>query len=169
MSDQEQFLDVIDRDEAERRFRAALNLKPVGIESILVRNALGKILADDVIAKVDVPSFDRSNFDGYAVQAADTTGASERVPRSIQLLPQILEAGIIPTLELQPGQSVAISTGGMLPRGADSVLMIEHTDEEGGQILVRRAVTPGFGISYTGTDIALGETVLRTGTLSTLR
>jgi putative molybdopterin biosynthesis protein len=169
MSDQEQFLDVIDRDEAERRFRAALNPKPVGTESILVRDALGRILAADVVASVDVPSFDRSNFDGYAVQAGDTAGASEQVPRSLLLLPQSLEAGISPSLELQPEQAVAISTGGMLPRGADAVLMVEHTDEQDGQVLVRRAVTPGSGISYTGTDIALGETVLRTGTLLTSR
>jgi len=169
MPGQEQFLDVIDRDEAERRFRAALNLQPLGSESIPVRAALGRTLARNVIAQVDVPAFDRSNFDGYAVQATDTSGATELVPRSIQLLPQSLEAGIAPTFELQPGQAASISTGGMLPRGADAVVMVEHADEQAGCLLVRRPVTPGFGISFTGTDIALGETVLRVGTLLTSR
>jgi putative molybdopterin biosynthesis protein len=169
MSGQEQFLDVIDRDEAERRFRAALKLQPLGSESIPVREALGRTLASNVIAKVDVPSFDRSNFDGYAVQAADTSGASELVPKAISLLPQALEAGVAPGWELGPGLAVSISTGGMLPRGADAVVMVEHADERHGCILVRRGVTPGFGVSFTGTDISLGETVLRVGTTLTSR
>jgi putative molybdopterin biosynthesis protein len=117
MSDQEQFLDVIDRDEAERRFRSALTLAPLGIEKIAVRDALGRVLADNVIARVDVPSFDRSNFDGYAIRAVDTQSASELVPRSVHLLSESLEAGMAPTMELGPGQAISISTGGMLPRG----------------------------------------------------
>ena len=83
MSDQEQFLDVIDRDEAERRFRSALTLAPLGIDKIAVRDALGRVLASNVIACVDVPSFDRSNFDGYAIRAVDTQSASELVPQSV--------------------------------------------------------------------------------------
>jgi putative molybdopterin biosynthesis protein len=65
MSDQEQFLDVIDRDEAERRFRSALTLAPMGIEKVAVRDTLGRIHANDVIACIDGPAFDRSSFDGY--------------------------------------------------------------------------------------------------------
>ncbi len=169
MSDQEQFLDVIDRDEAERRFRSALTLTPLGIKKIAVRDSLGRVLADNVIARVDVPSFDRSNFDGYAVRAIDTQLANERVPRSVQLLSESLEAGVAPTTELAPGQAVSISTGGMLPRGADAVLMVEHAEELDGEVVIRRSVTPGFGISFAGTDIAVGETVLRCGTVLTSR
>lgn len=72
MSQQEQFLDVIDRDEAEARFRSALVLKPLGAERIALTEALERVLAKDVIARVDVPSFDRSNVDGFAVRAVDT-------------------------------------------------------------------------------------------------
>lgn len=169
MSDQEQFLDVIDRDEAERRFRAALNLQPLGSERILVREALGRVLATDVLARVDVPSFDRSNFDGYAVQAADTFGTSELTPRSVELLSQSLEAGTPATVQVQSGQAVAIATGGMVPRGADAVLMVEHSEERDGRLLIRRAVTPGSGIAFAGTDIAVGEIVLRNGTVLTSR
>src|SRR5688572_13463090 len=61
---QEQFLNVINRDEAEMRFRAALNLKPLGVEQVALHDALGRVLASDVVARVDVPSFDRSNLDG---------------------------------------------------------------------------------------------------------
>jgi putative molybdopterin biosynthesis protein len=169
MSDQEQFLDVIDRDEAERRFRSVLTLAPLGIEKIAVRDALGRVLADNVLARVDVPSFDRSNFDGYAIRSVDTQSASELVPRSVHLLSESLEAGMAPSMELGPGQAISISTGGMLPRGADAVLMVEYAEESDGHVLIRRSVTPGFGISFAGTDIAVGETVLRCGTVLTSR
>ena len=169
MSSQEQFLTVIDRDEAELRFRAALKLLPLGIERIPVRDSLGRVLAANVLAQVDVPGFDRSNFDGYAVHATDTFGSRELAPRSMKLLPENIEAGSAPTAELQPGQAVAIATGGMLPRGADAILMVEYVEEQAGLVFVRRAVAPGFGVSFTGTDIAIGETVLRTGTVLTSR
>src|SRR5258706_11039198 len=84
---QHQFLDVIDRDEAERRFHAALDLRPLAAELVPLNEALGRVLAEDVRAPVDVPSFDRSNVDGYAVLAADTFGASEQRPRELLLLP----------------------------------------------------------------------------------
>ena len=82
MPEQEQFLQVLDRDEAERRFRAAIDLTPRGVETVPLDAALGRVLAADVVSPVDVPSFDRSNVDGFAVVAEDTFGASEEVPRS---------------------------------------------------------------------------------------
>ena len=169
MSTQSQFLDVIDRDEAERRFRAALKLHPLGAEVIPLTCALGRVLSDDVLATVDVPSFDRSNFDGFALRAADTFGATELVPKSVRLLSETLDAGKSPTCEITPGTAVGIATGGMLPRGADAILMIEHSDLHEGLLQIRRAVTPGFGISFAGTDIARGELVLRAGTVLTSR
>lgn len=169
MSDQEQFLDVIDRDEAERRFRSALSLAPLGAESVSLNDALGRVLASDVLARVDVPSFDRSNFDGFALRAADTFGTSELAPKSVQLLTEALDAGTIPTAEVHSGEAVAISTGGMVPRGADAILMIEHSEVRDGRVLIRRAVTPGQGVAFAGTDIATGETVLRGGMVLTSR
>src|SRR3954463_10870402 len=112
MSAQEQFLNVIDRDEAEARFRAALNLKPVGVEQVALDHALGRVLAADVVSRVDVPSFDRSNYDGFAVRAADTFGAGELELRTVTLLPGSLEAGALASIEVQPGEAVAIATGG---------------------------------------------------------
>ncbi len=169
MSDQEQFLDVIDRDEAERRFRAALVLQPLGAERIAVSHALGRVLSDDVVARVDVPSFDRSNFDGFAVRAVDTFGSSELAPKSVRLLAETLDAGTEPTVAVQSGEAVSIATGGMVPRGADAILMIEHAEVRDGIVFVRRAVTPGSGVAFAGTDIATGETVLRSGTVLTSR
>src|SRR5688572_26205355 len=123
MSDQEQFLDVIDRDEAERRFRAAIALEPLGVEEVPLSAALGRVLAADVTSRVDVPSFDRSNVDGFAVRAADTFGATELAPRTVRLVAEAIDAGRAPPVDLQPGEAVAIATGGMLPRGADAVVM----------------------------------------------
>lgn len=169
MSGQEQFLNVIDRDEAEARFRAALNLQPLGAERIALVDALGRVLADNVLAKVDVPSFDRSNFDGYAVRAAETFGATELSPRRVRLLAEVLDAGRAPQSELKPGEAIEIATGGMIPRGADAIVMIEHVETESDHLMIRRAVTPGFGIAFAGTDISTGETVLRVGTVLTSR
>lgn len=166
---QDQFLDVIDRDEAERRFREVLNLEPLEAEAVRLDEALGRVLAEDVISEVDVPSFDRSNYDGYAVRAADTYGADEEHPRRLGLLDEVLATGVMPRSEVSAGAAAGIATGGMVPRGADAVVMVEHTDVQGGQFLVRRAVTPGFGVSFAGSDIMAGETVLRRGTLLTSR
>jgi putative molybdopterin biosynthesis protein len=169
MPEQDQFLDVIDRDEAERRFRAALRLAPLAAESIPLRSALGRVLADDVRSPVDVPSFDRSNVDGYAVQATDTYGTSEREPRILALLDGNIATAQVPSTILAPGQALAIVTGGMIARGADAVVMVEHTNVRGNELLVRRAVTPGANIAYAGTDIAAGEIVLRAGEVLTSR
>jgi len=160
---QSQFLDVVTRDEAERRFREHLKLAPLGPETIPLHEALGRVLAGDVIAPIDVPGFDRSNVDGFAVQAADTWGAMEEQARTLALAGETLAPGIVPQREVTHGHATAIATGGMLPRGADAVVMVEHTDAEDGQVVIRRAATEGENVSYAGTDIARGETVLRAG------
>ena len=163
MKAQSQFLDVVTRDEAERRFREHLSLAPLGRETVPLHAALGRVLADDAVAAIDVPGFDRSNVDGFAVQAADTWGAMEEQVRALALVGETLAPGIVPQREVTPGHATAIATGGMLPRGADAVVMVEHTDLDGGNVQVRRAATAGENVSYAGTDIARGETVLRAG------
>ena len=128
---QQQFLQVVDRDEAERRFRRALDLKPLGRETVALDTALGRVLASDVVSPVDVPSFDRSNVDGFAVIAEDTFGASEEAPRMVRLVDEVLHTGVVPSVTLGRGEAAAIATGGMMPRGADAVVMVEHADVEG--------------------------------------
>ncbi len=168
---QEQFLNVASRDEAEVRFRRHLHLEPLGAEPLELARALGRILAHDVIAPVDVPSFDRSGMDGFAVRTADTVGARSDTPRILRLNPELLTPGIVPTYVVEPGTATVIATGGMVPRGADAVIMIEHTDpvEEsprsspGAYIAIRRTATPGQAIAAAGSDIGRGETVLRAG------
>jgi putative molybdopterin biosynthesis protein len=169
MREQEQFLQVLDRDEAERRFRAALDLMPRGVERVPLERALGRVLAADVVSPVDVPSFDRSNVDGFAVVAADTFGASEEVPRVVRLGAEEIHTGVVPSAAVRSGEALAIATGGMMPRGADAVVMIEHADMRDGEVRIGRAVSAGSGVSFAGTDITSGETVLRGGQLLTSR
>jgi putative molybdopterin biosynthesis protein len=169
MLDQEQFLQVLDRDEAERRFRAAISLKPSGIEMVPLDAALGRVLAAHVVSPVDVPSFDRSNVDGFALAAEDTFGASEEVPRTVTLVDEEIHTGLVPATEIHAGTAALIATGGMVPRGADAIVMVEHAEARGRELRIARAVTAGSGISFAGTDITAGETVLRRGRLLTSR
>jgi putative molybdopterin biosynthesis protein len=166
---QQQFLDVIDRDEAERRFRAALDLRPLGPEEVALAEALGRVLAQDVVAPLDVPGFDRANVDGFAVRAEGTFGASEEEPRALRLSAEVLPTGVMPRQAVAPGTATAIATGAVVPRGADAVVMVEHTETDGSGLLVRRPVTPGENVTFAGTDIGRGETVLRRGDLLTSR
>jgi putative molybdopterin biosynthesis protein len=166
---QDQFLDVIDRDEAERRFRAALDLRPLSAEEVALADALGRVLAADVVAPLDVPGFDRSNVDGFAVRAEDTFGAGEDEPRTLRLNAEILPTGVEPRQPVERGTATTIATGAIVPRGADAVVMIEDTDAGAGRLTVRRPVAPGANITFAGTDIGRGETVLRRGELLTSR
>jgi putative molybdopterin biosynthesis protein len=166
---QDQFLQVIDRDEAERRFRAALDLRPLPAEEVALGEALGRVLAGDVVALLDVPGFDRSNVDGFAVRAEDTFGASEEEPRSLELNAEVLPTGVMPRQAITPGTATTIATGAVVARGADAVVMVEHTEADGLRLLVRRPVTPGANVTFAGTDIGRGETVLRRGDLLTSR
>src|SRR5262245_12795368 len=103
MHDQEQFLQVLDRDEAERRFRAAIDTTPRSAETVALREALGRVLAADVTSPVDVPSFDRSNVDGFAVVSDTTFGASEEVPRVLELRDEMIHTGVVPRTVIRRG------------------------------------------------------------------
>ncbi len=168
---QSQFLEVLDRDEAQRRFHAALHLVPLGTEEIPLGGALGRVLAADVRARLDVPGFTRSNVDGFAVRAIDTFGAAEEQPRTLTLTGEVIATGVEPRRAVGQGEASVIATGGVLPRGADAVIMVEHTDpgDHGRALAVRRAVAPGAHLTHAGSDIARGETVLSGGTRLTAR
>ena len=163
--EQQQFLDVIDRDEAEHRFRAVLDLRPLESESVPLDQALGRVLAADVRAPLDVPGFDRSDVDGFAVRAEDTFGAGDEQPRRLRLNSEVLIPGIAPRATVHPGTATPIATGGAVPRGASAVVMVEYTDIAGhaaaGELLIKRPVAPGANMTFAGTDIGKGETVLR--------
>jgi putative molybdopterin biosynthesis protein len=163
---QEQFLEVVSAEEATARFARHIDLARMAAETVALAAALGRVLGHDVSAPIDVPPFDRANVDGFAVRAADIMGATDTAPRRLHLNAEIVVCGHAPLLEVTPGSATAIATGGVVPRGADAVVMIEHTDLlEAGEpaIAVCRAAAPGQLISYAGSDIARGEVVLRRG------
>jgi putative molybdopterin biosynthesis protein len=170
---QEQFLDVIDRTEAAARFHAHLRLEPSGCETVPLGDALGRVLARTVTAAVDAPGFDRASVDGFAVQSGDTYGASDETPAVLTLNPEVLTPGVEPSVAVTAGTATPIATGGMLPRGADAVVMIEHTelleDCQPPRVEIRKPVLPGQFVAFAGTDIAKGETVMRAGQWLTSR
>jgi len=170
---QRQFLDVMTAEDALERFRKALGPEPLGVEPVPLAQALGRVLAVGIASPVDVPGFDRANVDGFAVRAQDTIGARENAPRLLHLTDEVLTPGLTPALTVREGQATVIATGGILPRGADAVVLVEHTElveQDGTQaVQVSAAVPPGSCISFAGTDIGRGESVLRAGQLLTSR
>jgi putative molybdopterin biosynthesis protein len=168
--EQEQFLDVIDRDAAEVRWWSVIRPHALqACELLPLEGLLGRVLSHDIRAVVDVPAFDRSNVDGYAVRAEETYGASEESPRGFAFNAEEIATGRVPEIGVGPGTATPIATGAMIPRGADAVVMVEHAHVIGDRLLVRRPVAPGSGVSFAGTDIGAGEMVLREGTYLTSR
>jgi len=165
---QEQFLEVVSAAEARRRFETRIDRAPLPDESVPLAAALSRVMAADVIAPIDTPPFDRANVDGFAVRAADTLGAGPGTPKRLTLNREVVACGVAPALEVGQGTATAIATGGVIPRGADAVVMIEHTelidDDAAPAVDLHRAAGSGQFISYAGSDIARGETLLRRGT-----
>ena len=162
---QEQFLNLATAEEALKKFRDAVKPSPLGEEVLPLVEARGRVLSRDVAATINVPFYDRSNFDGYAVRAEDTFGAEEIQPVNFSVNQEVLACGVIPVEQLQPGTATVISTAGVLPRGADGVVMIENTQPDGDQIRVLKPIVPGGGVSLAGSDLGAGEVVLRCGDL----
>ena len=168
---QRQFLDVVDEEVAHAAFREACAHLAPRIEQVPLDAALGRVLAEDVVARIDVPGFDRSNVDGYAVRAVETYGAEELDPTHLSLSPVTLAAGDAPAegFEAPPATATQIATGGVVPRGTDAVVMVEHTEPTAGGIAVTRSVAPGTNIAFAGSDVGRGDTVLRRGNVLTSR
>jgi len=165
-SDQEQFLTILSREDAVARFEAALFPRAIATEDRPLAQALGLPLAGDIVAEIDVPPFDRSNVDGFAVRSADLAAASEATPVRLVLNDEVIACGTAPARPVLTGTATSIATGGPLPRGADAIVMVEFTQPAGAKaIAIRRAASPGQFVSYAGSDIARGEAVLRAGTV----
>ena len=137
-------------------------------EMVDLLNAIGRVLSRDVEAPIDVPPFDRSTVDGYAVIAEDTYGAWDDRPIELSVVDKV-EAGDWPRNEVVRGSAAEVATGAPIPRGSNAVVMVEYTKQIGGKVLVYRPVAPGENIMSTGSDISAGETVLRKCTKLTPR
>ncbi|GIW40596.1 MAG: molybdopterin molybdenumtransferase MoeA [Candidatus Binatia bacterium] len=136
---------------------------PLPGEKVRVQRAFRRVLAEDLFAPEDLPHFARANMDGYAVHAADTFGASPSQPAYLRLVGSV-PMGRAVRRELERGEAVRISTGGMLPPGADAVVMLEYVDElPDSTVEVQRSVSPWENVVRVGEDIARGKLVFRRG------
>ncbi|MEM2336134.1 MAG: molybdopterin molybdotransferase MoeA [Candidatus Bathyarchaeia archaeon] len=143
-------------EEAEKLFFNSLKLERLKTEMIPVWEALNRVLAEDIIADENLPRFDRSAVDGYAVKAEDTFGASQFKPKTLKLTN---------ASEVKKGEARQVWTGNPLPKGADAVLMLENVRlVGGGQIEVWTAITPGENVSKRGEDVAKGEVAVKAET-----
>ncbi|MGD8941975.1 MAG: molybdopterin molybdotransferase MoeA [Desulfobacterales bacterium] len=135
----------------------------VGVQKVALTDAVGSVLAEDIVAEEDLPDFPRTIVDGYAVQGASTFGASEGNPAYLTITGNIV-MGRSPQFEIAPGEAARIATGGMVPPGADSVVMIEHTEAvDDTTIEVYRSVAPGQNMIAIGEDIEKYSAVLNKG------
>jgi len=141
------------------------DIKPLGIEGIPIRSSLGRVIARDIESGEDIPGFRRSTVDGYAVAARDTYGASESLPALLTLAGEV-RMGTIPQFGLNRGECALIPTGGMLPEGTDSVVMVEYSQKmEQGAVEVTRPVSPLENVIQPDDDVKRGQVVLKRGTL----
>lgn len=134
------------------------------VESVDLTHGRGRVLAEDVVAPFHVPEFNRSTVDGYALISRDTFGVSDSLPVFLEVLGSV-EMGKVADLEVTSGKAVYIPTGGMIPQGADAVIMVEYIEKlDEGTIAVYRSVAPGEGMIHKGEDIKKGEVLLSRGT-----
>lgn len=157
-----EFRKLISVEEALNRLYKYYEPRPLGFEYVDIKSAHGRILAEDIQARFDVPHFDRAALDGYAVKAVDTTGADEWNPIRLLLIGRV-EAGEIPKVDVRKGTAVEIATGAVMPKGSDAVVMVEDTREANGYIEIFSSVAPGDNVYKAGSDIGFGEVVLRRG------
>lgn len=142
------------------------NISPgtTGTEKVRLSDALHRVLAEDICSPVDVPPFDRSQMDGYAVVAEDTYGADEENPVELKLNSETIHAGHDPETAIKNSHASRIATGAPIPRGANAVVMVEYCNEKGASVSISKPVHPGENIMHAGEDIMRGEIVLRSHT-----
>jgi putative molybdopterin biosynthesis protein len=158
------FRKLLTLEEAKRVIRQHFKPKPLGVEEISLLEAWNRVLAENITAQMDIPPFNRSTVDGYAVKAEDTFGAEENKPIKLKVCGTV-NVGEMPKTIVKQGTAAEIVTGAPIPEGADAVLMFEHTERKGDELYAYNAVTKNENIMKAGADIRKGETVLKAGQL----
>jgi len=163
-------LNVKTPDEASGIIKNAFAKYDRAAEAVAAAHSVGRVLLNDLVSKEDVPGFDRSTVDGFAVRASDTFGCSENIPAILNLAGEILMGDSAQSIEhlMTPGACIAVSTGGEIPEGADAVVMVEFTEDySNGMIGVFKPVAPGNNVIFKGDDVTIGKVVLSEGTVLT--
>lgn len=158
----EGFYPVLSVEEALEKILSMFH--PLEPEEVDLLDSLGRVLAEDVFADMDIPPLDNSAMDGYAVRAEDTKGASPENPRPLSVIHEV-PAGYISDKAVEPGTAIRIMTGAPIPPGANAVVRFEDTRREGDTIYIMREVKPGAEIRRAGEDVKRGELKLRKGTV----
>lgn len=153
---------LISFDEAKTILQRRFSAEPVGIEYVSLSEAYERVLAKDVIAHMDVPPFNRATVDGYAVKAKDTFGADETNLVTSKICGRV-NVGESPSTTVKNGSAAEIATGAPIPRGADAVIMFEHTVGKDANVILYRPVSKGENIMKAGSDIKKGDTILKKG------
>lgn len=148
--------------EASERILAAI--RPLAAESVRLREALGRVLAEDVYSPIEHPPWDNSSMDGYAVRAADVRDASPQSPIALRVIDTV-RAGQLPSTEVAPGTAIRIMTGAPIPRGADSVVRVEDSDGGERDVEIRDGRDAGRNIRPRGEDLRLGGLAVARGTM----
>jgi molybdopterin molybdotransferase len=148
---------------ADQLARVLGAIEPLSSLDLQLMDAHGCVLTEDVVAPADLPGFDNSAMDGYAVRAQDVAGATEGAPVVLPVTGDVA-AGPASPLRVQPGVCVRIMTGAMMPAGADAVVPVEHTDGGVAQVAVHREAPLGQAVRRAGEDVRAGDTVLAAGT-----
>jgi putative molybdopterin biosynthesis protein len=156
------FRKLLTYDEAKALIQQTLKPKPLGAEGISLLDAYNRVLAEDAVSALDIPSFNRSTVDGYAVKAEDTFEAEENQPAKLKVC-GFVAIGEMPNVILQKGEVSEIVTGAPIPEGANAVVMVEDTNREGDLLNVYGSVTPNENVQKKGSDIKNGETTLKAG------
>ena len=160
-----EFLTLLPPDEAREKLFSHLPKPEIASELIEVPSSLNRISAEDIHAPHPLPDFRRSTVDGFAVQAKDTFGASDSLPAYLNLAGEV-PMGAAPKSELEPGHCMTIHTGGMLPEGANAVVMMEYTQSaREGELEIYKSAAEGENVIRIGEDVAQGQLVQAKGTL----
>jgi len=150
---------------AKHIFESLKDIEPVGTESVPITAAFNRVLTRDIVSDEDLPGFQRSTMDGYALAAKDSFGASENLPAPLNIVEEI-KMGEMSRSTLHRGDCAQISTGGMLPEGADAVVMVEYTQKiEDGVVEISRPVSPLENVILPDDDVKKGQAVLHKGSL----
>ena len=147
----------------DQLFQKLNRFKSLSVESIHIEKSLHRVIAEDVISPISLPEFQRSTVDGFALKARDTYGASEKNPSILQVVGEI-PMGKVSDIELKEGEAVKVATGGMVPKGADAVEMVEYVESIDSHTLhIFKTLSPLENVIQVGEDVKKGQGVLRQG------
>ena len=158
-----EFFKVVSVNDARELIQNEFGNYQMGSEEVSLVQAQGRQLSEDVVSDINVPEFDRSTVDGYAIQVEDSHGATESIPSILEVLGEVL-MGETPNYEVKTGQAVYVPTGGMMPVGATGMIMIENTEKMDQEtVLLFKPISKGENMVFKGEDIKIGQVALQAG------